>query len=68
MIFGWLLLWFFMRVILDMEFFRVKLFISNETVLISFVLTYIGVLVAQFFPLRKALNLNLAEATKERVI
>lgn len=68
LILGWIMLWFFMRVILDMEFFRVKLFISNETILLSFGLTLIGVLVAQFFPLRKALNLNLAEATKERVI
>ena len=68
LILGWIMLWFFMRVILDLEFFRVKLFISNETILTSFILTFIGVLVAQFFPLRKALNLNLAEATKERVV
>lgn len=68
LILGWVMLWFFMRVILDMEFFRVKLFMSNETILISFGLTFIGVLVAQFFPLRRALNLDLAEATKERVI
>ncbi len=68
LILGWIMLWFFMRVILDMEFFRIKLFISNNTIITSFVLTYIGVLVAQFFPLRKALNLNLAEATKERVV
>ncbi|UCG90242.1 MAG: FtsX-like permease family protein [Candidatus Heimdallarchaeota archaeon] len=68
LILGWIMLWFFMRVILDMEFFRIKLFISNETMLISFGLTFIGVLVAQFFPLRRALNLDLAEATKERVI
>lgn len=68
LILGWIMLWFFMRVILDLEFFRVKLFMSIETILISFGLTFIGVLVAQFFPLRRALNLNLAEATKERVI
>ncbi len=68
LIFGWILLWFFMDVILDMEFFRIKLFISNSTILISFVYTFIGILVAQFFPLRKTLNLNLAEATKERVV
>ncbi|MHA2246750.1 MAG: ABC transporter permease [Candidatus Hodarchaeales archaeon] len=67
-ILGWIMLWFFMRVILSMEFFRVKLLISNETILTAFGLTFIGVLVAQFFPLRRALNLNLAEATKERVI
>lgn len=68
LILGWIMLWFFMRVILDLEFFRVKLFMSNETILISFGLTFLGVLVAQFFPLRRALNLNLAEATKERVV
>jgi putative ABC transport system permease protein len=68
LILGWIMLWFFMRVILDLEFFRVKLFISSETILTSFLLTFVGVLVAQFFPLRKALNLNLAEATKERVV
>ncbi|MFX1506752.1 MAG: ABC transporter permease [Promethearchaeota archaeon] len=68
LILGWMMLWFFMRIILDLEFFRVKLFMSNDTILISFGLTLIGVLVAQFFPLRKALNLNLAEATKERVV
>jgi len=68
LILGWIMLWFFMKVILDLEFFRIKLFISNETILLSFGLTLIGVLVAQFFPLRRALNLNLAEATKERVI
>ncbi|PWI49311.1 hypothetical protein CEE45_01900 [Candidatus Heimdallarchaeota archaeon B3_Heim] len=68
LIFGWIMLWFFMRVILNMEFFRISLFISNKTIIISFVLTYIGVLVAQYFPLRKTLNLNLAEATKERVV
>ncbi|MFX0182671.1 MAG: ABC transporter permease, partial [Candidatus Hodarchaeota archaeon] len=68
LILGWIMLWFFMKVVLDLEFFRVKLFMSTETVLISFGLTFIGVLVAQFFPLRKALNLNLAEATKERVV
>jgi putative ABC transport system permease protein len=67
-IFGWIMLWMFMSVILDLEFFRVKLFISNETIILSFILTYIGVLVAQYFPLRKTLNLNLAEATKERVV
>lgn len=68
LILGWIMLWFFMRVILDMEFFRIKLFISNNTIITSFILTYIGVLVAQYFPLRKTLNLNLAEATKERVV
>ncbi|MFX0205798.1 MAG: ABC transporter permease, partial [Candidatus Hodarchaeota archaeon] len=68
LILGWIMLWFFMRVILDLEFFRIKLFMSNETILTAFGLTFIGVLVAQFFPLRKALNLNLAEATKERVV
>ena len=68
LILGWIMLWFFMRVILDLEFFRVKLFMSEETILTAFGLTFIGVLVAQFFPLRKALNLNLAEATKERVV
>jgi len=68
LIFGWIMLWFFMRVIIDMEFFRVKLFMSTETILYSSGVTFIGVLVAQFFPLRKALNLNLAEATKERVV
>ncbi|MHA1975269.1 MAG: ABC transporter permease [Candidatus Hodarchaeales archaeon] len=68
LIFGWIMLWFFMRVILDMEFFRIKLIISINTMITSFVLTYIGVLVAQYFPLRKTLNLNLAEATKERVV
>ena len=67
-IFGWILLWFFMRVILNMEFFRIQLFISFETIVISFVLTFIGVLIAQYFPLRRVLNLNLAEATKERVV
>ena len=67
-IFGWILLWFFMRVILNMEFFRIQLFISFETMVISFVLTFIGVLIAQYFPLRRVLNLNLAEATKERVV
>jgi putative ABC transport system permease protein len=68
LILGWIMLWFFMRVIIDMEFFRVKLLMSIETMFFSFGLTFIGVLVAQFFPLRKALNLNLAEATKERVV
>jgi putative ABC transport system permease protein len=68
LIFGWILLWFFMSVVLDMEFFRIKLFISNTTILIGFVYTFIGILFAQFFPLRKTLNLNLAEATKERVV
>ncbi|MFX0171706.1 MAG: ABC transporter permease [Candidatus Hodarchaeota archaeon] len=68
LILGWIMLWFFMKVVLDLEFFRVKLFMSTETVLFSFGVTFIGVLVAQFFPLRKALNLNLAEATKERVV
>ena len=68
LILGWIMLWFFMRIVLDLEFFRVKLFISNQTILISFILTFMGVLVAQFFPLRKTLNLNLAEATKERVV
>jgi putative ABC transport system permease protein len=67
-IFGWIMLWFFMSIILELEFFRIKLFISNETILFAFVLTFIGVLIAQFFPLRRALNLNLAEATKERVV
>jgi ABC-type antimicrobial peptide transport system permease subunit len=57
-----------MSIILELEFFRIKLFISNETILFAFVLTFIGVLIAQFFPLRRALNLNLAEATKERVV
>jgi ABC-type antimicrobial peptide transport system permease subunit len=65
---GWIMLWFFMSVILDMEFFRIKLFISVDTMFKAFVFTLIGVLVAQFFPLRKTLNLNLAEATKERVV
>ena len=68
LIFGWIMLWFFMRVILDMEFFRIKLFISNNTIFTSFIMTYIGVLIAQYFPLRRMLNLNLAEATKERVV
>ena len=65
---GWILLWFFMSVILDMEFFRIKLFISIDTMLKAFIFTLIGVLIAQFFPLRRTLNLNLAEATKERVV
>ncbi|UCE14575.1 MAG: ABC transporter permease, partial [Candidatus Heimdallarchaeota archaeon] len=71
LILGWVMLWFFMRLILDLEFFRVKLdffFFLEKTTLISFGLTFIGVLTAQFFPLRRALNLNLAEATKERVV
>ncbi|MFX0087223.1 MAG: ABC transporter permease, partial [Candidatus Hodarchaeota archaeon] len=68
LIFGWILLWFFMAVVLDMEFFRIKLFISNTTIITSFLYTFIGVLVAQYFPLRRILNLNLAEATKERVV
>lgn len=68
LILGWIMLWFFMDVVIEMEFFRVKLFMSNETILLSFGLTFLGVLFAQFFPLRKALNLNLAEATKERVV
>ncbi len=68
LIFGWILLWFFMAVVLDMEFFRIKLFISGFTMVNSFVLTFIGVLIAEFFPLRRTLGLNLAEATKERVI
>jgi putative ABC transport system permease protein len=68
LIFGWLLLWFFMNVILDLEFFRIKLFISPETMVFSFVLTFVGILVAQYFPLRNTLRLNLAEATKERVV
>ncbi|MHA1974659.1 MAG: ABC transporter permease [Candidatus Hodarchaeales archaeon] len=68
LIFGWILLWFFMVVILDMEFFRIKIFISSQTAILSFILTFIGVLVAQSFPLRRFLNLNLAEATKERVV
>jgi putative ABC transport system permease protein len=68
LIFGYILLWFFMSVILNMEFFRIQLFISFNTMVTSFILTYIGVLVAQFFPLRRVLNLNLAEATKERVV
>jgi putative ABC transport system permease protein len=68
LILGWIMLWFFMRVVLDLEFFRVRLFMSNETILTAFSFTFIGVLVAQFFPLRRALNINLAEATKERVI
>ncbi|MFW9777623.1 MAG: ABC transporter permease [Candidatus Heimdallarchaeota archaeon] len=68
LIFGWLLLWFFMDVILDLEFFRIKLFISTETMLLSFVLTFSGILLAQYFPLRNTLRLNLAEATKERVV
>ena len=67
-IFGWILLWFLMSVMLNMEFFRIQLFISFNTMLTSFILTYIGVLIAQFFPLRRVLNLNLAEATKERVV
>ncbi len=68
LIFGWILLWFFMAVVLDMEFFRIKLFISSTTIITSFLYTFIGVLVAQYFPLRRILNLNLAEATKERVV
>ena len=68
LIFGWILLWFFMAVILDMEFFRVILFMSDYTRFFSFFLTLVGVLFAQYFPLRKALNLNLAEATKERIV
>ncbi len=68
LIFGWILLWFFMAVVLDMEFFRIKLFISGFTMAMSFILTFIGVLIAEFFPLRRALGLNLAEATKERVV
>ncbi|MHA2329353.1 MAG: ABC transporter permease, partial [Candidatus Hodarchaeales archaeon] len=67
-IIGWIMLWFFMTIVLDMEFFRVKLLISLNTILLAFSLTFIGVLVSQFFPLRRALNLNLAEATKERVV
>ena len=42
LIFGWILLWFFMTVVLDMEFFRIKIFISNSTMLVSFVFTFIG--------------------------
>ena len=68
LIFGYILLWFFMDVVLNMEFFRIKIFISNSTIYLSFFLTWFGVLFAQFFPLRKILNLNLAEATKERVV
>jgi putative ABC transport system permease protein len=68
LIFGWILLFFFLKVILNMEFFRIQLFISFNTMLTAFVMTYIGVLIAQFFPLRQVLNLNLAEATKERVV
>jgi putative ABC transport system permease protein len=67
-ILGYLLLVFFLEIILDIEFFRIKTFISITTMVISFVLTLIGVLVAQYFPLRRILNLNLAEATKERVV
>ncbi len=67
-ILGYLMLFFFMEVVLDVEFFRIKSFISATTMIMSFVLTLIGVLVAQYFPLRKILNLNLAEATKERVV
>ena len=68
LIFGWILLLFFLKVVLNMEFFRIQLFISVNTMLTAFVMTYIGVLIAQFFPLRRVLNLNLAEATKERVV
>ncbi|MHA1513388.1 MAG: ABC transporter permease [Candidatus Hodarchaeales archaeon] len=68
LIFGWLLLFFFLKVVLNMEFFRIQMFISFNTMLTAFVMTYIGVLIAQFFPLRRVLNLNLAEATKERVV
>jgi putative ABC transport system permease protein len=67
-ILGYLLLVFFLEIILDIEFFRIKTFISVTTMVISFVLTLIGVLVAQYFPLRRILNLNLAEATKERIV
>ena len=67
-ILGWILLWLMMSVILNMEFFRIQLFISFNTMITSFVMTYIGVLIAQYFPLRRVLNLNLAEATKERVV
>jgi putative ABC transport system permease protein len=68
LIFGWLLLWFFMVVVLDMEFFRIRLIMSTMTIVSSVVLTLVGVLVAEWFPLRGILNLNLAEATKERVV
>jgi putative ABC transport system permease protein len=67
-ILGYLLLFFFMEVIIDMEFFRIKTFISNDTILISFFMTLFGVYFAQYFPLKRILNLNLAEATKERVV
>ncbi|NHJ01341.1 MAG: FtsX-like permease family protein [Candidatus Heimdallarchaeota archaeon] len=68
LIFGWFLLWFFMAVVLDMEFFRIIIFMSDNTRFFSFFLTLLGVLFAEYFPLRRALNLNLAEATKERVV
>lgn len=68
LIFGYALLYFMFYIVIDMEFFRIKIFISNEIALISFFMTWIGVLMAEFFPLRRILNLNLAEATKERVV
>ncbi|WP_455140830.1 ABC transporter permease [Candidatus Hodarchaeum mangrovi] len=68
LIFGWVLLWFMMDVVLEMEFFRIPLFMSNSTILQSFFFTLIAVLIAEYFPLRRILNLNLAEATKERVV
>ncbi|MFW9995759.1 MAG: ABC transporter permease [Candidatus Odinarchaeota archaeon] len=68
LLFGWFLLWFFMVFILDMEFFRIRLIMSTTTIIASTVMTLIGVLIAEWFPLRGILNLNLAEATKERVV
>ena len=68
LLFGYALLYFMFYIVIDMEFFRIKVFISNEIALLSFFITWIGVLIAEFFPLRRILNLNLAEATKERVV
>ncbi len=67
-IFGYMLLLFMLIIVLDMEFFRITIIISQATVIVSVAVALISVLIAQFFPLRNILNMNLAEATKERVI
>ncbi|MHA1168000.1 MAG: ABC transporter permease [Candidatus Hodarchaeales archaeon] len=68
LIFGYIMLWFFMDVVLDMEFFRIKLLFTTGTIMFSIFATLLGVLIAEYFPLKGILNLNLAEATKERVV
>lgn len=67
-ILGWILLLFIFFIMLDMEFMHIVIRLSNETIILSLLFTFIGMLIGQYFPLRKTLRMNLAEATKERVI